>query len=676
MMNSNKPLISNLAADEQRAMRDLSFTAKCKNTGEVYTYYFGGRPKYERFRAITEIFAWAMYKHRHRVGHSARNSIRDKYWKFLRFLDEIGVHHPSQLSRETLQQFAQWLKSQDGFTYATAASQYRSLAQTFIQMSKHESVSSDFRPVQNAFPKATLLQTLDSGYDQAELKSIVRAAVQGMRATMAKYNTPYIPRWLNKPAPLDDVAPKAANGGPTLWTSMEYRIWWWENKCQCKCLNSTQLSKIPQGQVFMSSFVTPGKTGMAGVKEFYDSIGAGESYVPRYLGKECPIKYRTPWKKLDYLVWYWENKVGCAVFSHKEMQKNAPELYVAIREHFDGKINWFYESLGVYRWISGYDLVPFYLMLLVRTQLNPSTVQRLTADCLVSDPTDPDRKLFSYVKYRSSKKGQTIPSSETQEGWPVALVNKVLKITESIRLPGQKELWIANANRHKKSLPWGDSGMKESLRMFSQKHGLRHTSGGALTIQAKLIRPTMAWQEYLRTEDMKYLQSLLGHEKLWTTANYLRRISDPVLKIRRAVHQEAMFLGLTGASDDKASGDEIIATDGFLNHCRDPLHSPVTGQREGYFCSASHEVCLGCPNLVITLLDIKKYFCFMRYHEQLMEAGMISVDEYQKATDEKRFMWGTHILPRYSPGVIQSVSADADLNPIGIWSPTVEGTWL
>lgn len=675
-MNIKKPLILNLAADEQRAMRGLSFTAKCKNTGKVHTYNFGGRPQYEHLRAITEIFVWALYKRRHHNGHVARCSIRDCYWKFLKFLDEIKVREPSQLSGKTLSAYVQWLKTEkSGLTYSTAAAQYRAMSQVFIQMSQHESVSSNFRPVKNAFPKSTSLQTPDVGYDQAELKSIVRAAVRGMRETMSKYSTAYVPNWLDKPAPLDDVAPRSANGGSTLWASMEYRIWWWENKCHCQILNSKQLSKIPQGQVFLSN-ATSGKAGMVGVREFYSTIGAGESYIPKYLGKECPIKYRTPWKKLDYLVWYWENKIGCAVLSLGEVREVAPEFYVALKEYFDGKISWFYEYLGIYRWIGAQDLIPFYLMLLVRTQLNPSTVQRLLVDCLVDDPINQGRKLFSYVKYRSFKGGNTIPSKETEEGWPVALLNKVLKITESFRLPGQEELWISNSNRHKETLPLGESGFKRALKTFSQKHNLRHTSGGPLIIQAKLIRPTMAWQEYLRTEDMTYLQSILGHETLGRTAEYLRRISDPVLKMRRAVHLEAVFLGLTGANDDEAVGGQVIATDGFLNHCRGPLNSPIAGQREGYFCTASHEVCLGCPNLVITLEDIKKYFCYMRYHDQLMEACMITEDEYQRATAEKKFIWETQILPRYSPGIIQSVRADADLNPIGIWSPTAEGVWL
>lgn len=675
-MSSDKPLISSLAADERRVMRDLSFTVKCKNTGVVHAYDFRGRARYEHLRAVTEIFVWAMYKRRHYVGHMSRLSVQVLFWKFLRFLDELGVRYPSQLNRETLSRFAQWLKSQKEISYSSAGSQYRGLAVYFVQMSKHESVSSGFQPVRNAFPKSSTLQAINAGYDQAELKSIVRAAVQGMREAMAKFNTAYEPRWLNKPAPIDDVAPRGPNGGYSFWTSMEYKIWWWENNCQCKRLNSVELSRIPQGQGFMASFADNFRTGMVGVDKFYNSIGACESYTPRYLGKPCPIKYITPWKKMDYLVWYWENKLGCVPLTGEALKQASPEFYGAIREHFNNRVNWFYTELGVYRWINALDLVPFYLMLLVRTQLNPSTLQRLTTDCLVPDPTDQSRKLFRWVKYRSSRVGNTIPSGESQVGWPVMLVNKVIKITESFRLPEQNELWVANSNRFKKVLPLGSSGFKQALQDFSEKYGLKHSSGESLSIKAMLIRPTMAWQEYLRTEDMNYLQTLLGHEKLSTTAEYLRRVNDPVLKMRRAVHQEAMFLGLTGDNEADEVAPEIIAIDGFLNHCKDPLHSPVGGQREGYFCSASHEVCLGCPNLIITLTDIKKYFCFMRYHEQLMNSGMITEEEYRKATDDKKFMWETHILPRYSPGVIHHVRVDAGINPIGVWSPTVEGIWL
>lgn len=56
----------------------------------------------------------------------------------------------------------------------------------------------------------------------------MRAAVAGMRETMNKFTTQYKPQWLGQSAPLDDVAPRSAAGGHSLWNSYDYKVWWWE----------------------------------------------------------------------------------------------------------------------------------------------------------------------------------------------------------------------------------------------------------------------------------------------------------------------------------------------------------------------------------------------------------------------------------------------------------------
>lgn len=674
-MENSKPSISQLAIDEFRAVNELKFTARCKNDGNVYSYDLGARPKYESLRAITGVFVWALYKRRHHVGHTSRLTMQVLFWKFLNFLSEHGISELDQLDRNTLLMYARWLKNQPDLSYSTAASQYRGLAPYFLQMSKHRDVSSDFLPARNAFPKSSSLQTANAGYDQEELKSIIHAAVLGMREAMEKFNVPYQCRWRNKPAPVDDVAPASPRGGHSLWLSQEYKIWWWENNCQCQRLNTRQLARLPQGQGFIASFRYYGNPGIVGINSFYDLLGAGENYAPKYIGKPCPIKYTTPWKKMDYLVWYWENKLECQPLTYGTLKKVSPKLYGALKEYFGGRINSFFIELGFHRWISAHDLAPFYIMLLIRTQLNPSTIQRLTTACLASDPLTPEKKFLSWTKYRSSTRGKTIPSDASRDGWPVMLVGKVLRITEFIRDKNQECLWITNANRYRKTLPLGVSGLKNALTDFSRKYQLTHSSGEPLLLQAKLIRPTMAWQEYLRTEDIRYLQSLLGHEKVGTTADYLRRVSDPILKIRRGVHQQAMFLGLTNSDESQGIASAKV-TSGLLNSCKNPLDSPISAQRAGGICSAGHEVCLSCPNLVITYDDIKKHYCYINYHEQLLSSGLITNEEYTSAAAEKIFIWENQILPRYPSHVIDRIRKDAELNPIGIWSPTSEGTWL
>ncbi|UVL89464.1 site-specific integrase [Pseudomonas sichuanensis] len=666
MRSANGKTISGLLADEARVVKDLAFTAVCKNTGKVNVYNFGGRSEFESLRDIVGIFAWAVYKRRNNVGHITRITVRENLWRFLRFLKEFRIEKPEQLRGTTLTLYAAWLKRSVNISYSSAAASYRLLVPYFKVMSQHESINNDFKPQKNAFPKASSLQVANPGYDQKELEAIVRAAVAGMRQTMSKCNNKYIPRWLGKAAPLDDVAPLSDVGGRSFWNSFEYKVWWWENKCDCKRLGFADYRVIAQGEVFVSSFKEPGRKRMRGVEAFYELIGAGQNYVPRYLGRPCPVSYLSPWRKMDYLIWYWENHLGCEFLTEGELRKRAPKFMGAIHDHYKGRLNDFFTALGVYRQINAGDLVPFFIMLLIRTQLNPSTIERLKIDCLVPDPTDSSRFHLEWVKYRSSKKGKTVPLSEGHSSWPIMLVKKVRAITSRIRGEGQTELWITNGAKLGMSKPLAHGGFRKAMREFSAEHNLKHTSGEPLFIQARLIKPTMGWKEYIRTEDMRFLQAILGHEKISTTADYLRRVGDPVFKVRRGLHINTMFLTLGGDQESGALKGKL--TEGFLNHCADPKNSPVPGQKEGEYCSAKHEVCTGCPNLIITFEDIKKYFCFIAYHERLRDAGLVDDVEFRIATSEKIFAWENSILPRYSLEVIERIREDARINPIDIWS--------
>jgi len=76
---------------------------------------------------------------------------------------------------------------------------------------------------------------------------------------------------------------------------------------------------------------------------------------------------------------------------------------------------------------------------------------------------------------------------------------------------------------------------------------------------------------------------------------------------------------------------------------------------------------LGCQNLIITFLDIKKYFCFIAFHDYLLQAGDITDLEHRKATSEKRFIWENYILVKYDSGVIERIRSEALTFPLLEW---------
>lgn len=670
-MKKSKYVAMNISrAAESKVERELKFVATCKNDGLQRVYDLNTRSYAIKFLDIVGIVAWAIYRLRDSLGHTTRIALLEKLHIFFDYLDCIQTYNPESLNKTVLTAFSDWLKTHSGLSYPTAGNLLRSFTTLFKEMSKHPRIDDNFAAPKNAFPKSSALINAAEGYDQQELKTIVNAAVQGIRESAVKLESIYKPRWLSAPPPLEDVAPTTFRGTYSIWASKEYRIWWWENNCDCKRLNSNQLFQLPKGQSFFNCMSGTGIGSMALVNAFYDEIGAGPGYQPRYLGKPSPINYVTPWKKKDYLVWYWENKLGCAPMSGPEARKLDPDFYGAIRDHFGSSTHAFFSSLGVERWIQASDLIPYYLMLLIRTQLNPSTIQRLKIDCLVADPFDETKKSIDWTKFRSYKKGKTIPSSRNNDNWPIMLIERIIKITEFIRKDNQDSLWIANSNPHCVTEVLGRTAFQRGLRNFSKKYNLIGRDGLPLLIKANLIRPTMAWHEYLRTEDLTYLQTLMGHTKIDVTADYIRRRDDPVLRAKRAIHQDAMFIGLTQNGEIKTHWDiKHIEEDfdGILNHCQDPLNSPISGQKSGTLCSGSHEVCLGCQNLVITAEDIKKYFCYIAFHDYLLQAGDINDKQYQNATTEKKFIWENYILPKYDRDLVEKIRTESICSPIPVW---------
>lgn len=673
MVNPKYKTLAFFKRAEELAESELRFSAICKNNGQEFQYDLNNKDYSISCREVLKVFVWALYRLRDSQGHITRVSIIEKVSYFFRYLIFSKQTYTDQLDQNTLPAFAEWLRFQTGLSYPTAGNIYRSLGRVFQEMSRHHSVSESFRIKKNAFPKSSSLVANACGYDQHELKIIVRAAVMGVRESAAKFERAYQPRWYLCPPPLHDVAPKTLNGGYSKWQSKEYRIWWWENKCCCKKLKVKDLFKISQGQSFFSGMSRSGRGSVGDLERFYEEIGAGEGYKPKYIGLDPPVKYSTPWKKKDFLVWFWENHLGCALVSGTEMKKLSPEFSRALSDHFDGRIKHFFSELGLSRWISASDLVPYYLMLLIRTGLNPSTLQRLSIDCLGPNPLDEKQASISWVKFRASKSSATIPSSIDVDNWPVRLINRLLKITATIRMPGQNQLWIANSNKFKKTVHLGGSAFNQALRDFSVKHKLLSSNGDPLSIQACLIRPTLAWHEYVRTEDLTYLMTLMGHAKLTTTADYVRRQEDPILRNRRSVHQDAMFAGLRNGKFivPLIVGKHEAIYDCVLNHCKDALKSPQPGQKNGVICSSGHEVCLGCQNLIITLEDVKKYFCFITFHEHLLNIGDIDEVEFSKAVSEKKYFWDVYILPKYPADVLQRLRADANREPFEPWDISI-----
>jgi len=677
--------IQALHAMERRIQRDLSFTTTCKNTNKERVFDFS-KKKYARTnREIMEVFVWAIYKLRHKSGNTTKVAYYEKCNSFFEFLEQHNIYKPESLETATFSRYIEWLKRHPSMSYATAASVYRSLRTLFDQMGSHPKVNKKIRPPRNAFPKSTSLQKLDVGYDDNEFKQILKSVIQSLRDSKQRLETEYIPKYLGLEAPLQGVATlHVATGKYVKWATHEHRVWFFENAMKCQKLNSySAIAKIPKGQVFWYSFIRDyPHPKYKNIREFYEYIGAGLNYQPKYIDQPSPVKYRSPWQKWEYVVWYWENKMGANNYTDQELKNKFPEFRIAMKEYWTSAKKAM-EQLNVWRWVSSHDLTPYYLMLIIRTGLNPSTVQRLDIDCIQKDPVNSELKYINWTKYRSNKKERTISEEKAKnDTWAISIIERVIKITSKIRPEGMNELWISDANNQKIPKPFTAGYFESGVRKLFEKYPVFFSgSGERIKVYAKNIRPTIAWNEYLRTEDLYYLQTLLGHSSVSITSDYLRRLDDPIFRVRRSIHSEAMFLGLDKDNfqeiNSKTEDDKRLITkdvvngiyDGLLNHCRDPKNSPVQGQSIGELCSVTTDVCLGCQNLIITPIDIVKHFCYIYFHDFLLTINEISEKEYDKVISYKKHFWSRYILPKYPDALLESLMAEAKSSPIPIWDP-------
>jgi hypothetical protein len=678
----------------------LKFSIRCCNTKKDFTYDLEDFPK--KYIELTRAFSWAILAARNSVGHETRggylNAIR-KFYFYLNILSNIERPRlPRQVDTALLRQYAQWLRLRCEGTYNSKASWYRALGAQIGRWCGRAWAAEGLVFPANQFPNSQSTAIPHKSFSDSELNQIITALKIDLEDSKLRLEQTYINKYLGEPAPLDGVAPfnesLPLQFQHDIWHSKEYQIWWWENNCGCERLTVGEIVKVSRGSTFLRSLwnswkrrngIKRGTTIQ--LKNFYDEINAGKQYSPKYIGMPSPILYSSRWKKMEYLQWYWENHCNSSFESYATLLKKYPRFIKAVREHHGSMVP-FYDFIGITHQITLHDLAPYYIGLLLSTGLNPSTIQRLEINCLVPDPLDSDRLSIKWKKLRARSEGKTIPIKRLNGLSPVSLVENLIAATSPFRSNGQQMLFITNgANTgSKKGHHISKAMFERAVQRWFEKHsivGMNALTGivEPTTAQGVRFRPTIAQHEYKRTGELGYVKAILGHSRSEMTTAYLNKSGDPVLRHRRGIHLQALFIGITSNQQDahdliyqhgmapKQARDKVIrptVKESSVAHCRDPLASPVYGQRKGSYCNA-HDACLYCENLVVTPYDLTRYFSFVRYHDHLLKLGKIIAKEYDLVVSERKYMFENYVLPRYSTSLVEIAFREAINNPTGEW---------
>ncbi len=280
------------------------------------------------------------------------------------------------------------------------------------------------------------------------------------------------------------------------------------------------------------------------------------------------------------------------------------------------------------------DLVPFVVLLILQTGLEPECVKALRTDCLIN----PARGFVSiaYVKRRArnaSHKTIRVPDGGALH-FPGGLIRLALRLTARGREWAGGDLVWNDVRDDGVHASFGTAGsFDRKIGQWAERHGLCELidrGGGPVRLDLRRLRKTYKSRQYLRAggalDDFTS-----GHSKQVAAAHY----AD--IDAHREVHEQAVEAGLRQAlavaltppvvADEhgRPLGDGPAltpaqvraassgATDVFLASCSDFYASPFA-RRPGSACPVAIWGCLECPNAVHTyrhLPSVLRFFDFI-----------------------------------------------------------------
>lgn len=619
-----------------------------------------------------------MLRRANAVGHSSREALMQAVKHLQIFIITKGepARTATDIDSKLLCRFAQWLASDEsGLSYRTGASVFRALVPAVRLWVGREWAAPGLVIPRHQFPDLPAAPKTgpSKGYTEEELQQIASCVLSDIANYEAKK---YTPTYLNQPEPLEWVALNCNDSGGhgDKWTNIEYRIWWWEENCSCQIFTVEQLRSLPGGNsfIFGRAYKTHDRyrdqqTAEVALASFYELIGAGPSYVRRHLVE--PVIHRTKWSKFEYVHWYFDNHCEYRWIPHGELKRTHKKLLVALHEHHGG-IESFYRRIGLEKQYPTADfLCPYYVGLLLTTSFNPSTVQRLSMDCIVQDVID-GKDSIAWTKLRAARTGLSIPTSSIDKLAPRNLVEKILAFTRPFRGTRKHLFALASPKPQRANLPPNKSVFQRAIKKWFQRHGIagREFDGGMASVHAATnFRPAVAKMAYEKTGDILYVQALLNHRNVSTTSEYIGQIPNTKLIGSVGIHIEAIFVDVTGEGSGHSSGRyKNIAngnwTETTVAHCSDVWHSPWPGQRQGTPCELQ-QACLSCQNLVITHQDIMRHFSAKAYYEARVQRGEITQEDVDAELGRRFHIFEEQIIPRYPTELISSLAKQAVLNP-------------
>lgn len=334
--------------------------------------------------------------------------------------------------------------------------------------------------------------------------------------------------------------------------------------------------------------------------------------------------------------WLFENKMACTPistsnnFRHTLVESTFHEIISSNGACYQDV----YEAWGVLYKVTMNHLLPFLLKLMQITGMNVESIYALELDDLVDKHPATGKPCLRYWKERSNgQKSYHLDIFKANLQWLTHsqgthvkdIFNTVTRLTSVLREKSSTEqknkLWLFEThNGLIRNLP-SSCYLNKALNTFRKKNQILEQADGEKILETTRFRPTFVSDLLEEGVSIREIQLLMGHRNLYTTMRYLD-IHDfgqiARIKIRdKLIELHSNISSSVGSKPNKeVNNQERLPISTPFATCKNIFDPPESVKAlknyiPGKPCS-TYNMCLSCPNVIITKTDLPKLFAMRR----------------------------------------------------------------
>lgn len=282
--------------------------------------------------------------------------------------------------------------------------------------------------------------------------------------------------------------------------------------------------------------------------------------------------------------------------------------------------------LGGYLHLTGETVVAFFIAITIQTAGNPDALRLMARDCQVAHPLDEHRIIVEWAKPRAGakvKRAQRRSFDRRRRHAAPNLIDRLLAMTAPLVSRSNRQdrnrLFLVKSEKKDAVTLIAEATLSHALKPFIKRSNARIAIWNKAAPErarqflpnfaAVLLRGSVATEYYKASGgDIVATQGVLNHARTDTTELYIKGPQTRRIQRETIARLQGLMLGwivgMKADAEDQAQCDRIMlakdATVPFSHDCLNPVAGTVPGSIAGRVCR-HFGGCLRCPGLVIPI---------------------------------------------------------------------------